>query len=134
MELISGHALNQNGIEATRRRTGKTHQIVPRSQNDPPSLGGAYARRRPPEIATTALANLDKNQGSVGFAHDQVDLPTSATWGPEVGLYPPQPPALQVFPSQQFGQVSPALGGNLLLMQQVTGPIGCFGTLGGLSH
>ena len=40
---------------------------------------------------TGALAHFNKYQCAVGRAHDEIDLPATASWCPIIGLYQLQP-------------------------------------------
>ena len=78
------------------------------------ACSGAAVRR------TGALADLNKHQGFVRRAHDQVNLAAAAPRRPIIGLDPSQARLGQPGHRRRFGRVTPGLGGNLLRRRHST--------------
>ena len=59
-----------------------------------------------------ALANLDKDQRAVGFAHDQIDLAAAAAGRAKIRFEPAQAALLQMRAGKGLGPIAATLGGG----------------------
>ena len=62
-------------------------------------------------VFLTPLAHLDKHQGAVGVAHDEIDFTATSPRRPIIALYQLQAFALQVLHGAVFGGVTLLFGG-----------------------
>ena len=80
--------------------------------DDAPLLDRADACAGTAVAIAAALANLDKDQRAVGFAHDQIDLAAAAAGRAKIRPQTAQAALLQMRAGKGLGPIATTLGGG----------------------
>ncbi len=99
-------ALDSHHVKAACGRLWQAHQVMARSEDDAPALGGAHAGGGTAKAGAGALAHFGEDQGPVGFAQDQINLAAAAPGGSIIALDEAQARARQVRQGERLGRVA----------------------------